>query len=60
MNAMNDDHDPKQPLDKAIHSEDEPMGKRSPSTPFAMVGLTYLIILGVVVLAIGAWLVWLR
>lgn len=41
-------------VDKAVHSEDEPMEKSSPGVPFAMVGLAYMIVLAI---ALGAiWL----
>lgn len=42
-------------VDKAVHSEDQPMEKKSPGAPFAIVALAYMIVLA---LALGAiWLV---
>jgi hypothetical protein len=58
---MNDSPTKQEPItkkiDKSIHSEDEPLGKQAPGAPFALVGLTYLIVLFVAVAAIliGIW-----
>ena len=46
-------------VSKAIHSQDEPLEKRQPTAPFALVGLSYLLILALCALGIGAFL-WLR
>ncbi|EMI18590.1 hypothetical protein RMSM_04489 [Rhodopirellula maiorica SM1] len=36
----------------SIHSKDQPLGKKAPGTPFAVVGLTYpLILIGILVIA---------
>lgn len=44
----------KKDVDKAVHSEDQPMEKRSPGAPFAMVALAYM-----VVLALALGVIWL-
>ncbi|MGV3485712.1 MAG: hypothetical protein ACO1RT_14945 [Planctomycetaceae bacterium] len=44
---------------KAIHSEDEPLEKRQPTAPFALVGLSYLLVLVLCALGLAAFL-WLR
>lgn len=46
-------------VDKALHSKDEPLGKREPSAPFALVGLSYLLVLAVCALGLAAFF-WLR
>jgi hypothetical protein len=38
---------------KAINSEDVPLENRSPTAPFAMVGLSYLIVLALFGIAAG-------
>lgn len=42
-------------VDKAIHSEDEPLSKRRPAAPFALVGLSYLVILALCALVLAAF-----
>lgn len=37
-------------VDKSVHSRDEPLGKRAPGTPFALVALAYLGILAALAL----------
>ena len=37
--------DLKEQIDKSIHSEDRPLADREPTAPFAMVGLSYMLIL---------------
>ena len=41
-------------VSKAIHSQDEPLEKRQPTAPFALVGLSYLLILALCALGIGS------
>ncbi|GAA5509669.1 hypothetical protein [Novipirellula caenicola] len=37
---------------ESIHSEDQPLGKKAPGAPFAVVGLTYpLILIGILAIA---------
>ena len=38
------------------HSQEEPLSKREPSAPFALVGLSYLIILTLAGMLIGIYL----
>ncbi|WP_372726111.1 hypothetical protein [Novipirellula sp.] len=39
-------------VNDSIHSKDQPLGKKAPGAPFAVVGLTYpLILIGILVIA---------
>ena len=46
-------------VDKAIHSEDEPLEKRRPTAPIALVGLSYMLVLALCALALAAFF-WMR
>ena len=46
-------------VDKAIHSQDEPLEKRRPTAPLALVGLGYMLILALCALALAAFF-WMR
>jgi hypothetical protein len=43
-------------LAKAAKGEDEPMERTAPQAPFALVGLSYLVVLAVVLL-LAAWII---
>ena len=43
----------KESVDDSIHSRDQPLGKKAPGAPFAVVGLTYPLIL-IAILLIAA------
>ncbi|MCM2369552.1 hypothetical protein [Aporhodopirellula aestuarii] len=40
-------------IQDSIQSKDEPLGKKSPEAPFAIVGLTYPLVLTVMLVAIA-------
>ncbi len=56
---MHTDNGVKETLKDALQSNDEPLGKKVPGAPFALVALSYLGILLLVSLGIAAFL-WLR
>lgn len=40
-------------IDKALHSEDRPIGDVEPAAPFVMVGLSYMLILALLIAAMA-------
>lgn len=40
-------------VDKALHSEDRPIGDVEPAAPFVMVGLSYMLILALLIAAMA-------
>jgi len=56
---MSDDKGQLETLKDAIVDEDKKLGEEVPGAPFALVGLSYLVILAIALAGIGLYL-WLR